>query len=121
MFFRLWTRAPWTATLVRAFAAGYRPTVHPTAELAAANVPVVFRLPFASNTSASDRGKGEDDRWVELDVPARLVAAGAKVAITSSAPRDLLFAMRVASRGGLEPAAALRAVTLAPAQMLGVA
>jgi imidazolonepropionase-like amidohydrolase len=91
------------------------------AELAAADVPVVFRLPFAPNAASADRGKGEDDRWVELDVPARLVAAGVRVAITSSAPRDLLFAMRVASRGGLDPAAALRAVTLAPARMLGVA
>jgi imidazolonepropionase-like amidohydrolase len=91
------------------------------AELAAAGVPVVFRLPFAPNTAAADRGKAEGDRWVELDVPAQLVAAGVQVAITSSAPRDLLFALRVASRGGLDPAAALRAVTLAPARMLGVA
>ena len=91
------------------------------AELAAAGVPVVFRLPFWPNAPALDRGKGEDDAWGELDVPAKLVRAGARVAITGNAPRDLLFAARMASRGGLEPAAALRAITLAPAEMLGVA
>jgi imidazolonepropionase-like amidohydrolase len=89
------------------------------AEIAAASVPVIFRLPYGANFPALDRGKGEDDRWVELDVPARLVAAGARVAITGGSPRDLLFAARLASRGGLDPAAALRAITLTPAEILG--
>jgi imidazolonepropionase-like amidohydrolase len=91
------------------------------AEIAAADVPVVFRLPYWPNTQSMDRGKGEDDRWLALDVPARLTRAGARVAITGNSPRDLLFAARLASRGGLEPAAALRAITLAPAEILGVA
>ncbi len=91
------------------------------AEIAAAGVPVIYRLPYWPNSQAQDRGKGEDDRWIELDAPARLVRAGARVAITGSSPRDLLFAARLASRGGLERAAALRAITLAPAEMLGVA
>ena len=90
-------------------------------EIAAAGVPVVYRVPYWPNSMSIDRGKGEDDRWLELDVPARLVKAGARVAITGSSPRDLLFAARLASRGGLERAAALRAITLAPAEMLGVA
>jgi len=91
------------------------------AEIAAAGVPVVYRLPYSPNAPAVDRGKEEDARWPTLDVPAQLVKAGARVAITGSAPRDLLFAARLASRGGLEPAAALRAITLAPAEILGVA
>jgi len=91
------------------------------AELAAAGLPVVFRVPYYPNNAASDRGKDPEARWVELDAPAALVAAGARVAITGWSTRDLLFAARLASRGGLAPAAALRAITLAPAEMLGVA
>ncbi|NOT30539.1 MAG: amidohydrolase family protein, partial [Planctomycetes bacterium] len=90
-------------------------------EIAAAGVPVVYRLPYWPNAQSLDRGKGEDERWLALDVPAKLVQAGVRVAITGSSPRDLLFAARLASRGGLERAAALRAITLAPAEMLGVA
>lgn len=91
------------------------------AEIAAAGVPVLYRLPYWANAPAQDRGKGEDDRWLELDVPARLAAAGVRVGVTSNTPRELLFAARVALRGGLDPAAALRAVTLTPAEILGVA
>jgi imidazolonepropionase-like amidohydrolase len=91
------------------------------AEIAAAGLPVIFRVPYYPNSGATDRGKGQDARWLELDVPAALVRAGARVAITAWSTRDLLFAARFASRGGLEPAAALRAITLAPAEMLGVA
>jgi imidazolonepropionase-like amidohydrolase len=90
-------------------------------EIAAAGVPVIYRLPYWPNAPAFDRGKGDDDRWLELDVPAKLVAAGVRLAITGSAPRDLLFAARLASRGGLAPAAVLRAITLGPAEILGVA
>jgi imidazolonepropionase-like amidohydrolase len=90
-------------------------------ELAAAGMPVIYRLPYFPNGPAFDRGKSEDARWLELDVPARLVKAGARVAITGSSPTNLLFAARLASRGGLAPAAALRAITLAPAEILGVA
>lgn len=91
------------------------------AEIAAASVPVVYRLPYTPNSASSDRGKGEDDRWLALDVPARLVRAGVRLAIAGDAPRDLLFAARLASRGGLDPAAALRAITLGPAEILGAA
>lgn len=90
-------------------------------EIAAAGVPVVYRVPYWPNSPSWDRGKGEDDRWLTLDVPSKLVRAGARVAITGASPRDLLFAARLASRGGLERAAALRAITLTPAEILGVA
>jgi len=91
------------------------------AEIAAAGVPVIYRLPYRPNTPSLDRGKEESDRWLALDVPAKLAKAGARVAITGSAPRELLFAARLASRGGLDPAIALRAITLTPAEILGVA
>lgn len=91
------------------------------AEIAAAGVPVIYRLPYWPNTQSWDRGKDEDDRWLAFDVPAKLVKAGARVAITGSSPRDLLFTAQLASRGGLERAAALRAITLTPAEILGVA
>ncbi len=102
--------------LDRADAAGELAT-----EIAAAGVPVIYRLPYWPNASSFDRGKGEDDRWLTLDVPAKLAKAGARVAITGNAPRELLFAARLASRGGLDPAVALRAITLTPAEILGVA
>lgn len=91
------------------------------AEIAAAGVPVVYRLPYAANSSSQDRGKEEDDRWLTLDVPAKLAKAGARVAVTGNSPRELLFAARLASRGGLDPAVALRAITLTPAEILGAA
>jgi len=90
-------------------------------EIAGAKVAVVYRLPYWPNSISVDRGKREEDRWIELDGPARLARAGVRLAITGSSPRDLLFAARLASRGGLEPAAALRAITLGSAEILGVA
>jgi imidazolonepropionase-like amidohydrolase len=90
-------------------------------EIAAADVPVIYRLPYWPNAPAMDRGKGEDDEWLDLTVPSRLLAAGVRFAITGNSPRDLLFAARLSSRGGLSPAAALRAITLGPAEILGVA
>ena len=90
-------------------------------ELSAAGVAVVFELPFSPSNSGQDYGKSEDDRWPDFTVPATLVAAGAKVAISARSARDLLFAAGAASKGGLSPAAALRAITLTPAELLGVA
>jgi len=90
-------------------------------EIAAAGAAVIFRVPYTGNSAAQDQGKDVDARWRSFDVPAALVKAGVRVAIVGSSPRDLLFAARIASRGGLEPAAALRAITLAPAELLGAA
>jgi len=91
------------------------------AEIAAAGVSVVYRPPYAVNGPSADRGKAEDDRWPTFDAPSALVKAGVRTAITGSSPRDLFFSARLASRGGLERAAALRAITLSPAEILGVA
>ena len=92
-----------------------------TDEISAAGAAVVFQVPFVGNARARDHGKARDARWPRFDVPARLTAAGAQVAITGSSPRDLLFSAALASRGGLDAAAALRAITLTPAELYGVA
>ena len=90
-------------------------------EIAAAQVPVVFRVPFEPNSPARDHGKAEDARWPSFDVPAALVKAGARVAIAGSSPSDLLFFAALASKGGLAEEDALRAITLTPAEISGVA
>ena len=90
-------------------------------EIAAAGVPVVYRLPFSPNSRGVDRGKGDDVRWPSYDVPSKLLKAGARVAISGSSTSDLLFAAAVASQGNLDSAAALRAITLTAAEIYGVA
>jgi len=88
-------------------------------EIAESGVGVVFRVPYTPNFRSRDRGKSEDARWYDFDAPAKLAAAGASFAITGTNPRDLLFVAGLAMRGGLAGDAALRAITLAPAQILG--
>ena len=90
-------------------------------EIAAAGVPVIFHMPFFANSSARDFGKGRDASPPDFSVPARLAARGVKVAIACSTPRDLLFSAALASRGGFDEAQALRAITLTPAELFGVA
>ncbi len=89
-------------------------------EIAKAGAAVVYQLPFSPNRRGVDRGKGKDVRWPTYDVPAALVAAGVRVAITSTSTSDLLFAAAAAGSGKLDPAAALRAITLTPAEIYGV-
>ncbi|QDU65054.1 amidohydrolase family protein [Engelhardtia mirabilis] len=92
-------------------------------EIAEAGASVVYEVPFRGNRGASDRGKGDDDRWPELDVPARLAAAGVPVAISpaSGSPlRDLHFAAALALSGGLGKDLALAGVTRIPAEIYGV-
>ncbi|MEX1025000.1 MAG: amidohydrolase family protein [Planctomycetota bacterium] len=84
--------------------------------IAAAGVPVIYQVP----AWGSDHGKDEDARWPDYSVPAALIGAGARVAISSSTPTRLLFDAQLASRGGLSPEAGLRAITLTPAELLGV-
>jgi imidazolonepropionase-like amidohydrolase len=89
------------------------------AEIAAAGASVIFQLPFQPNSWIFDRGKSPDAQWPEYDTPAALVRAGVRVAISSPTPRDLLFAAAAASKGGLDEQAALRAITLTPAEIFG--
>ncbi len=88
-------------------------------ELAAAGASVVWRLPFEPNRDLSDHGKDEDAAWPSYDAPTALAAAGVRFAIASTSPRDLLFAAAQASADGLDAGTALRAITLAPAEILG--
>jgi imidazolonepropionase-like amidohydrolase len=94
------------------------------AQIAAAGVDVIVDAPVRPNASPHDWGKGEDDVWPRLDVAARLAEAGCRFAIAlpdTESPGALLFAARAASRGGLGADDALRAITLSPAEILGVA
>lgn len=113
-------------------------------ELASVGASVVYEVPV----SAPSGGGGDDNVFVlpdgrviriggsggedvntddakrpDLDVPARLVAAGVPVAITparGSSLRDIRFAAAIAGRGGLDATAALRAITIVPAMIYGV-
>ena len=93
-------------------------------EIAAAGLAVVFDPPIAPNSAGRDFGKQRDAQWPDYGAAARLAEAGVRFAI---APPDdvgaseLRFAAAVASRGGLDRARALRAITLDAAEILGVA
>lgn len=90
-------------------------------EIAAAGVPVFASAPFRSG---SDFGKGPDATWPDYDVVSELVAAGVRVAIcprNPGSPQNLWLDAAIAMRGGMSPADALRAITLTPAELLGVA
>jgi imidazolonepropionase-like amidohydrolase len=94
------------------------------AEIARAGVSVIVSPPFAPNQGGRDLGKEADARWPRYDAPAQLAKAGVRFAIApprSGSATDLRFSARLLARGGLDPEAALRAVTLAPAEILGVA
>lgn len=68
----------------------------------------------------------DDDPYdVHYSAAARLAAAGVRFAISSGEPdpdvRNLPYVAGMAAAFGLDPAAALRAVTLSPAEIFGVA
>ena len=93
-------------------------------EIAAAGVKVVLRVDVAPGRSGRNLGQAEDAEWPAYDNAVRLVEAGVTTAIATPdnlRPGDLRFAAAVASRGGLSSAAALRAITLDAAEVLGVA
>lgn len=83
------------------------------------NVPVVM-------SAIMDLPTREDDPYdVNWSAPSKLVAAGVRIAITSgdggSEVRNLPLVAGMASAHGLSKADALKAVTLWPAQVMGVA
>ncbi|MEZ5979324.1 MAG: amidohydrolase family protein [Planctomycetota bacterium] len=93
-------------------------------ELAEAKVGVVWEVPFAPNRAGQDRGKGADAEWPDYTVASTLVEAGVPVAVSCNALTplsDLRFAAVLARRGGMSAAEALRAITLTPAELFGVA
>lgn len=93
-------------------------------ELAKAGASVVYKPPFNPDGPLVNRGRSPDARWPAADVASRLAAAGVRLAIAPSpnaSPRELRFAACIASRGGLDAAVALRAITATPAEIYGVA
>ena len=100
-------------------------------ELAGANVPVIFEVDVRANSGGRDLGRGDEVIWPRYDVCAKLAEKGVRLAITpavasndirgsSLRPRHIRYAAALASRGGLSADAALRAITLGPAEILGV-
>lgn len=92
-------------------------------EIGKSGVSVVVKPPVRPNTPGRDFGKTREAELPEFDVAARLVQAGVRVAISipeGAGLQDLRYAAGVASRGGLPAEAALRAITLSAAEILGV-
>lgn len=90
-----------------------------TDELKSKDIPVIL-------TGVMSLPSREDDPYdVNFAAPAKLAAAGVRFAITSgdagSEARNLPYVAGMAAAFGLSPADALKAVTLAPAEMFGVA
>jgi imidazolonepropionase-like amidohydrolase len=93
-------------------------------EIARAGAAVIVDAPFIPNTVGHNFGKQRDAQWPVFDTAAALERAKVKFAIAPANPvsaSDLRFAAQIASRGGLSREAALRAITLSPAEILGVA
>jgi imidazolonepropionase-like amidohydrolase len=93
-------------------------------ELSKNGVSVVVKPPVRPNTPGRDLGKTREDEWPRYDVAAQLAKAGVRFAISTPdfvGMQDLRFVASLASRGGLPPDATLRAITLSPAEILGVA
>lgn len=94
------------------------------AELARAGVAVIWNVPLRPNAPPLDRGKDEESRWPRYDVASKLAAGGVRFAIAPAVggpASTLRFAATVASRAGLSEELVLRALTLTPAEILGVA
>ena len=92
--------------------------------------PVILPLDFpkppnvGTPEAARNVSLGELMHWdIAPENPARLVQAGVPVALTScglKSPKEFLGAVRTAVQRGLEPEAALKALTIEPARWLGV-
>lgn len=93
-------------------------------EIGKSGASVIVEAPFTPNSPGRALGKDRDSRWPEYDTASKLAAAGVRFAITPSnntPANDLRFAAGLMSRGGLDRDAALRAITLSAAEILGVA
>ncbi len=93
-------------------------------DLRAMGAKVVYEVAFQPETPPRDRPSPRVEPRPTYAAPAKLAAAGVPFALATfdeTSPRHLLFAAGVASRGGLAPDAALRAITLGAAEVLGVA
>lgn len=91
--------------------------------IAAAGLSVIVDAPIAVNQAGRDFGKDRDAVWPRYDTATKLAKAGVRFAISvpdAVSANDLRFAASVMRRGGLSADEALRAITLAPAEILGV-
>jgi len=88
------------------------------ADIAAAGARVVLTVDTAARIA--DRGKGQDARWREFGDAASLAEAGVEFAIANRNANGTLFAAAIAAGSGLSEEAALRAITLSAANILGV-
>ena len=92
--------------------------------IAKAGASVIVDAPFEGNRGGKDAGRDAATRLPRLDVASVLARAKVRFAIAASnrsSTSDLRFAAQLASRGGLPKEQALRAITLSPAEILGVA
>jgi len=87
-------------------------------QIAAASIPVVIGPLFTSRSKVELRNRS-------LANPGRLAAAGVTIAITTDHPvvpiNFLIHQATLAVKEGLDPVTALRAVTIHPARIIGVA
>jgi imidazolonepropionase-like amidohydrolase len=87
-------------------------------QIAAASIPVIIGPLFTSRSKVELRNRS-------LANPGRLAAAGVRIAITTDHPvvpiHFLIHQATLAVKEGLDPATALRAVTIHPAQIIGCA
>jgi hypothetical protein len=98
-------------------------------EIAARKIPVLVDLKWPEKEKDSDPDQVPSLRTLRFrdrapSTPAVFVKAGVKFAFYSGAttnPKDLLKAVKKSIDGGLAPDAALRALTLSPAEIYGVA
>ncbi len=98
-------------------------------ELRAANIPVLISLRWPQGAPGDDPAHEDPLRVLELrdkapSSPAVLAKAGVKFAFYSdniSTPAELMRNARKAIDAGLSPADAIRAMTLSPAEIFGVA
>ncbi len=92
-------------------------------EIKEAGVSVIVDAPFQPNGAGRNLGKDRDSAWPAYDTASKLAAAGVRFAIAPGngmSATDLRFAAGLMSRGGLDRDAALRAITLSAAEILGV-
>jgi imidazolonepropionase-like amidohydrolase len=93
-------------------------------EIAKAGAAVIVEPPIQPNSPGRDFGTERDSDWPQYDVAAHLAKSGVKFAIAAPgnvSASNLRFAAGIASRGGVTKNLALRAITLSPAEILGVA
>ena len=93
-------------------------------EIARSGATVIVTAAIAPNQGGRDFGKERDAVWPRFDAASALAAAGVKVAIAPderASANNLRFSAALLCRGGLDADAGLRAITLAPAEIMGVA